>query len=201
LTVTVVIITGPPASGKTTLARKLARQLHLPLLSKDLFKETLFDQFGWSDRDWSRRLGMASMALLFRSAGALLEVGHSVLLESNFYAEIDTGPLLRLAGEYGCGFVQIVCSASPATLEQRYRQRTLTGERHPGHTQSESLDDTVARLLGGRWEALALPGPVITVNTDAEVELNEIVSTLSRALYGASRNTRLRAAAPPCGGH
>jgi hypothetical protein len=95
---------------------------------------------------------------------------------------MDTGPLLQLATIYGCGFVQVVCSASPATLERRYRQRTLTGERHPGHTESESLDDTVSRLLGGRWEALALPGPVITVNTDAEVELNEIISTLRRAL-------------------
>ena len=49
----VVIITGPPASGKSMLGRELARRLALPLLSKDLFKEVLFDQLGWSDREWS----------------------------------------------------------------------------------------------------------------------------------------------------
>ena len=179
---TVIIITGPPASGKTTLVRELGRRLHLPLLSKDLFKETLFDQLGWSDREWSRRLGIASMALLFRSAGALLEAGQSALLESNFYAAVDTGPLLELADVSGCRYIQVVCSASAATLEQRYRQRSLTGERHPGHTQSESLDETVSRLLTGRWDALDLPGPVIAVDTDAEVDMNNIVSVVRRAM-------------------
>jgi len=178
----VVIITGPPASGKTTLARELGRRLHLPLLSKDLFKETLFDQLGYSDREWSRRLGIASMALLFRSAGALLEAGQSAMLESNFYAAVDAGPLLELADVYGCRYIQVVCSASAATLEQRYRQRSLTGERHPGHTQSESLDETVSRLLTGRWDALDLPGPVIAVDTDAEVDMNNIVSVVRRAM-------------------
>jgi predicted kinase len=179
---TVVIVTGPPASGKTTLARELARGLRLPLLSKDLFKETLFDELGWSDREWSRRLGVASMALLFRSAGALLEAGQSLLLESNFYAATDTGPLLELADAYGCRYIQVVCSASAASLEQRYRQRSETGERHPGHTQSESLEETISRLLTGRWDALDLPGPVIAVDTDAEVDVNTIASGIRRGM-------------------
>ena len=178
----VVVITGPPASGKTTLARELARRLQLPLLSKDLFKETLFDQLGWSDREWSRRLGIASMALLFRSADAVLEAGQSVLLESNFYAATDTGALLQLGTDHGCQFIQVVCRASAATLEQRYRQRSLTGERHPGHTESELLDETVSRILTGRWDALDLPGPVITVNTDAEVDVSRVASCVRQAM-------------------
>ena len=185
---TVVIITGPPASGKTTLARELARRLHLPLLTKDLFKETLFDQLGWSDREWSRRLGMASMALLFRSAGALLEANQSMLLESNFYAAMDTGPLQELADVYGCRYIQVVCTASAATLEQRYRQRSETGERHPGHTQSESLDETVSRLLAGRWDALDLTGSVIRVDTDAEVDVNTVLSAIRQGMETRQRS-------------
>jgi SpoVK/Ycf46/Vps4 family AAA+-type ATPase len=64
----VLIITAPPASGKSTLGRQLAQRLGLPFLSKDLFKEVLFDVLGWSDLEWSQRLGRASMKLLFRSA-------------------------------------------------------------------------------------------------------------------------------------
>src|SRR5262249_19586607 len=139
----VLIITGPPASGKSTLGRELARRLGLPLLSKDLFKEVLFDQLGWSDLEWSHRLGGASMALLFRSAGALIAAGQSMALEANFYAEWDTPQLRRLAEHQPCRFVQLVCTASRATLEERYRRRTMTGERHPGHTQSEALEETV----------------------------------------------------------
>ena len=79
-----LIVTGPPASGKTTIGRPLARALALPFLSKDLFKESLFDSLGGSDREWSRRIGLASTQLLFRCAEALLEAGHSCALESNF---------------------------------------------------------------------------------------------------------------------
>jgi predicted kinase len=162
----VVIITGPPASGKSTLGRQLAQRLGLALLSKDLFKEVLFDELGWSDRAWSRRLGSASMALLFRSAFALLEADQSVALEANFYPEWDTDNLRRLADRSGCRFVQVVCTASPPTLVERYRRRSLTGERHPGHTESDDLDETLARLMNGRWDALDLEGPVITVETE-----------------------------------
>jgi predicted kinase len=106
------------------------------------------------------------MALLFRSARALLEADQSVALEANFYPEWDTDEVRRLAGSSGCRFVQVVCTASPQTLVERYRRRSLTGERHRGHTESEALDETLERLANGRWDALDLHGPVITVNTE-----------------------------------
>jgi uridine kinase len=39
MTSVLVLVTGPPASGKTTLARPLADALDLPLIGKDLIKE------------------------------------------------------------------------------------------------------------------------------------------------------------------
>jgi adenylylsulfate kinase-like enzyme len=42
-TPTLIIVTGHPATGKTTLSRALASGLRLPLLSKDTFKELMFD--------------------------------------------------------------------------------------------------------------------------------------------------------------
>ena len=41
----VVVVTGPPAAGKTTVAREIARSLRLPLVAKDTIKEALFDAF------------------------------------------------------------------------------------------------------------------------------------------------------------
>src|SRR5919199_1492909 len=107
----VLVVTGAPASGKTTIGRALASRLGLPYLSKDLFKEALFDSLGWQDREWSRRVGSASMDLLFRTAAALLDAGRSVALESNFYAAWDTPRLRELGERHGCRFVQVVCYA------------------------------------------------------------------------------------------
>src|SRR5207237_374292 len=102
----VLLVTGAPASGKSTLGRRLAKDLGLPYITKDLFKETLFDTLGWGDRAWSRRAGLASTQLLCRTAAALLEAGQSIAMESNFYPQWDTPALLELGVMYGCQFVQ-----------------------------------------------------------------------------------------------
>ena len=47
-----IIILGPPATGKTTLGRRLAADLRLPFLGRDDFKERLFDRLGCRDREW-----------------------------------------------------------------------------------------------------------------------------------------------------
>ena len=42
----IVLVSGAPGSGKTTLAHPLAEQLGLPLFAKDTIKEALHDNLG-----------------------------------------------------------------------------------------------------------------------------------------------------------
>ncbi len=49
-----VIVTGPPAAGKTTLVRRIAQDLRIPLFEKDVFKDVLYQTLGFGDKDWSR---------------------------------------------------------------------------------------------------------------------------------------------------
>ena len=59
-----LLVSGPPVAGKTTLARRLAAEFGLPLINKDGIKELLFDTVGTHDYAWSQNLGRASIALL-----------------------------------------------------------------------------------------------------------------------------------------
>jgi predicted kinase len=56
-----VIVSGAPGSGKTTLATRLSQDLGLPMLDRDALKEALADAIGHpADVDASARLGAGS---------------------------------------------------------------------------------------------------------------------------------------------
>ncbi|MCP9484892.1 MAG: ATP-binding protein [Gaiellaceae bacterium MAG52_C11] len=170
-----VVVTGEPATGKTTLARALADELGLPLLAKDELKERLFDTLGAGDRGWSRRLGAATFELMFGLAAELLGAGASLLVEANFDAQ--STPRLRALPAHRP--FQVVCTAPADVRRARFRERATSGARHPGH-----LDDAVGLELEageheGRWQPLDLDGRPVIVDTASPVDV--------RALAAAAR--------------
>jgi predicted kinase len=164
----VVVVTGPPAAGKTTIAREIARSLRLPLIAKDAIKEALFDGLGTGDLAWSQRLGigtyLAMVALLEDSVAA----GASVVVEANFVrgSEVE----MRLA-TLPARFVQVHCSAPLEMLLERYVER----DRHPGHVDSERIDALRDAVESGRHEPLRLPGETIRLDTSEPVAIDDVL--------------------------
>ncbi|WP_338200032.1 hypothetical protein [Candidatus Nephthysia bennettiae] len=73
-----MLVGGPPASGKSSLAAPLAVELELPLIAKDAIKEALMDVLGLpGDVEESRRLGraavMAMLTIARTSPGGVLD--------------------------------------------------------------------------------------------------------------------------------
>src|SRR2546426_2876822 len=63
---TVIVVSGAPGTGKSTVAAALAAQLHWPALELDTIKEALADVLGLGGHDWPDRLGDAAAEVLFR---------------------------------------------------------------------------------------------------------------------------------------
>ena len=132
-----VLVNGPPCAGKSHLTDVLAESTSLPIMTKDMIKETVYDAAGWADRDWSRRLGTAASALLWMFARSLLSQGQDCLIEANFRAGLAATELARLTSGLKFTSAQIFVTAAPSVLAERFRTRARLQTRHPGHLDAE----------------------------------------------------------------
>ena len=178
-----VVVTGPPAAGKTTIARGLAARLRLPLIAKDTIKEALFDGLGTGDLAWSQRLGPPTFGVMLALAEECVAAGASLVLEANFLrgGEVEA----RLAA-LPARFVQVCCSAPLEVLVERYASR----KRHPGHVDSERIDALREAVESGRHEPLDLPGETIRVETTGPVDLAALGDRLAAVVGRPRREAR-----------
>ena len=160
-----VLISGPPGAGKTTLGAKIARGLGVPFIHKDGLKELLFDTLGWKDRAWSRQLGIASTVLLFHVVERQLAAGQSVVAESAFHTAFDAPRLRRLQEQYRFQTLEVHCTTQPGVLLERFAERARSAERHSGHGEGSQAEELRANLERGVYGPLSSPEQTLIVDT------------------------------------
>ena len=135
-----ILVNGPPASGKTTIAEDLAAHFHLPILARDAVQEALYDTLGTGDREYNRLLGRAGMTVIWRML-QYFPPDAAVIIDTWCryppYDWLTDG--LRSAG-IAC-FVEVFCWAKGDILAQRYLNRV--GLRHPGHPGKELAPELI----------------------------------------------------------
>jgi predicted kinase len=166
-----VVVSGPAAAGKSTIARALADELSLPLLAKDDIKETLYDMIGTGDRAWSQMLGRATFEVQLRLAAELLRGGCAFVLEGNFAAEFD--PVSRLPPHRP---VQVYCTAARETLLERYETR----ERHPGHVDHVVLQELRAGEHDHRTYRLDVAATFEIDTTSGSVDVPALAAAIGK---------------------
>lgn len=127
-----VLVSGIPASGKTSLGEYLSESLGLPMISKDRVKELLFDALGFRSRAEKVALGTAAMELCYYFAEQMLKRGKPFLLENNFEAASKPG-LEALLKRYGCRPVTLFLTGDYDVIYRRFLERDQSPERHRGH--------------------------------------------------------------------
>jgi predicted kinase len=172
----VVLVSGAPGAGKTTLAVPLAAALGLPLLSKDQIKETLFDALDYPAGDLaaSRRAGAAAMQVLW----TLAETFPSVVLEANFrpHSDYERSRINQLNAR----LVEVHCACPPALAAERYATRAAKVTHHRAHVLPRLSDDMLAEFD----QPLGL-GQLIRVDTTEPADMAALAVTIQTLINGA----------------
>lgn len=166
-----IVVSGPPASGKSTLAPGIAADFALPLLAKDTVKDALMSVLAVPDVSASRQLGQAAVRAMLAMAAAS-PIG--AVLESNFYRSRAVGDLRALPGD----IVEVFCRCDREVAAHRYRTRA--GTRHAGHFDhlravEEVWNDEISEPVTGDW-------PVVEVDTNVPVDRYAVVDRIRRAM-------------------
>lgn len=123
-----LIVSGIPASGKSTLGAQLAGALSVPFVTKDEYKALLLARLPGLERAVS---GPLSFDLMWHVAGVTLAAGADTLLETHFYQGVSEKHILTLAAAHGARVAQVFCHAPVDVLQTRHDVRVASGRR-PG---------------------------------------------------------------------
>ena len=173
----IVLISGPPASGKSSIARPLARALGFALLAKDDIKESLFTSMDGAPGDvaFSRRLSDAAMHLLW----ALAPQCPQVVLEANFRTQSaqQRDQVAALIALPGARLVEVFCRVPLEEAARRFAERARLERRHPAH----ALREMSVEQLAAYAQPFAL-SPVIDVDTSKPIDAVALMARVRAAL-------------------
>jgi predicted kinase len=171
-----LFVTGPPASGKSSVAESLARALpHFALLQKDPLKEALYDALHENNpmRESDPQAAITSRLLsdvAMRMLWALAPNCPRVILEANFHT-LDPHERARFQS-LEANKLEVNCWCPPEVAMQRFAARA--GNRHPAHT----LHTLTPEIFRESQPPFAL-SPVIEVDTTNPIDIPRLLQQIS----------------------
>lgn len=153
-----IIVSGPPGSGKTTLAHRVAQTIGCPALCRDEIKEGMVHALG---QDFTASaadpLTARTYPLFFECLRLMLANGVTVVAEAAFQHRLwsqGLEPLLGLAE------IRILrCSSADQTLLRRRQRRMDSDAARAAHADSEVL------TIRHDWVPIRIDRPTLDVDT------------------------------------
>lgn len=193
----IIVLTGMPATGKSTVCRALTREFGFPIVEKDAIKEQLFDTLGFSCYAEKRALDHAANAVVIHMVERILEAGGSAIVDNNFDTESGrkfSALLERYAPKCVCVFLR----GDLDVLHERYTKRDNSHQRHLGHVLQEhyppregdslyytmTRDEFYEKFMKRGMDSFTCPGGRIEVDTTdfSRVDTEAIVAEVKKML-------------------
>ena len=157
-----VIVTGRPGAGKTTLSERLSREWRLPLMSRDGVKEGLLFTLGKGHGEVPDANKTANEAF-FEAVRSLLENGVSLIIEAAFQHRLWKMYLEPFKDV--CDMAFILCDAPEEVAALRRAERAKEDGLHAYYHGTAA---------GGEYEEPHFGVRLIRADTTREVDIGEL---------------------------
>jgi uncharacterized protein len=128
---TVIAVMGLSGTGKTSVARSIAVELGLPVVSSDAIRKELFKQAahqeGYGEGIYGPEANRLTYQALLDRGRNLFEENRGVLLDATFQRADDRRRARELASALGAEWRLIECQVAPDLLKSRLANRTADG--------------------------------------------------------------------------
>lgn len=175
-----MLISGLPATGKSSLARLLEKEEGFTTLSSDVIRKELAGfppssrpATGWGQGLYTPEWTDKTYAHILGKTGEALLQGQRVLVDASFWEQARREPFYRLAQRLRLPFFFLVCKAGIETVRERLKK----SERY-----ASDADFGVYRQMAERWQAAPPDWDVAEVDTEKPLaeSLNRVRQALAR---------------------
>jgi len=177
----IILIQGPPGSGKSQIGTYLSSLIGAPFYSKDEVKEVLFDSLGTRDSDWSKKLAVCSNQLLFKHIRKAIALSKDLIVETNISLKSDVDIVTELFSGDDEALTEIYLTATKEVLLDRVKRRWDSGSRHPGHEDYERLREIERYIDESISQPIRLGRRVIELDS-SELTVEELKEKIKREL-------------------
>jgi predicted kinase len=172
-----LVVTGRPASGKTTLAHLLSKEIKCPLLSRDELKEGYINTINLEHDQLDDSAAWHIYNAFFEAIDLLISKGISVIVEAAFQNKLWKPKLLPLAGKAEIKI--IICETSPDLARSRFAGRLLNDPGRNKYHGDKLLNpaEEPGRSITERYEPVNIDTPTLEVDTTENYspDLQEII--------------------------
>jgi predicted kinase len=161
---TLIIISGPSAAGKTTLAHRLAESIGCPAICRDEIKEGMVHASSDFIPSPGDELTKRTFPVFFDVLGLLLRAGVTTVADAAFQNRVWRAGLEPLLGLAQLRIVQC-CVPADLALNRALRRRESNPVRRAHVDPGPDRDPEDFAVLRADFERLSLEAPALEVDT------------------------------------
>jgi predicted kinase len=158
-----LVVTGSPASGKSTLARLLAHKINCPLIARGELKEGLINTLNLAHNQLDRSVDLHVYDTFFEAIELLISKKISIVVEAAFQDKLWKPKLLSLLQQATIKI--IICKTDPALLKARFANRLSDNPDREKFHGDESLHAEQLASMIDNYQPVKMEVPTLQVDT------------------------------------